>query len=660
MPFVQMENISHFLRACQSPPLNLQPHDVFLTVDLYEQKDPTQVLQCIGAFSRAANRVQPTRFPSAIGPKSRGDMVSPQVTGQGLVGGGSYGGRTRGTSFASNGSSAHNATSNRSDTATPSVKGDGSGRWSPSKPTRPTLSPGAGSTSSWSRKQDEGVTSPAWNIAQYGYMGGASQGNMGVSFGARRQITSAGPHVPTLAEKEKKRREQEAEEERMRAEEEHRRQLEQEAEEERARQEEEERWAEEERKLKEKAAEEKRKWEEDERKWKLEEERRQQEEREAQALLVKERQQTRSKSDARLQGQFLSEYQAEQKLGRRERSKSPGPSGRVAELERELELARERERQYQQEREERIKARQHQATENVDYSNRMKREDRPSPASRQHSQDSWVADEREYLRKEWQKQHDQEETAPLMPPRHQAAPPTPARLREEMAPPMPPRRRSDVAPPMPPRRESQATEPESSGWSSPEPKEPVRLVQNRTGPSSRPLPNPAAHAAKSPPPPKYQSTVPSIDSSHHQSQSRTDRFLSSNPAPQAPEPNTTYASELGAFDSASERDAENRRRIESQKATKAGGWASKSLLEREMEMERQRQREWEEGQKATAEAAKNGPKTDGVDGIGGGIGGRWDVNQWTGYTGGDGQNRGSQGIGAGRRQIVGPRPPPGK
>jgi hypothetical protein len=75
-----------------------------------------------------------------------------------------------------------------------------------------------------------------------------------------------------------------------------------------------------------------------------------------------------------------------------------------------------------------------------------------------------------------------------------------------------------------------------------------------------------------------------------------------------------------------------------------------------MEMERQRQQEWEEAQKETAAAARSG---DGVDGIGGGIGGRWDVGQWSGYTGGDSQNKGGQGIGAGRRQIVGPRPLPG-
>jgi hypothetical protein len=118
-------------------------------------------------------------------------------------------------------------------------------------------------------------------------------------------------------------------------------------------------------------------------------------------------------------------------------------------------------------------------------------------------------------------------------------------------------------------------------------------------------------------------------------------------------PQQTYARELGAT---AERDGEDRRRIQSQQQTKAGGWASKSLLEREMERERERQKEWEEAQKETAAAARN---SDGVDGIGGGIGGKWDVSQWSGFTGGDGQNKGSQGIGAGRRQIVGPRPLPG-
>jgi len=93
--------------------------------------------------------------------------------------------------------------------------------------------------------------------------------------------------------------------------------------------------------------------------------------------------------------------------------------------------------------------------------------------------------------------------------------------------------------------------------------------------------------------------------------------------------------------------------VQAQQHAKAGGFAGKSLLEREMEMERQRQREWEDAQKETARSARN---PDGAAGVGG----RWDVSQWSGYAGGDSQNRGAQGIGAGRRQIVGPRPLPGR
>jgi hypothetical protein len=97
------------------------------------------------------------------------------------------------------------------------------------------------------------------------------------------------------------------------------------------------------------------------------------------------------------------------------------------------------------------------------------------------------------------------------------------------------------------------------------------------------------------------------------------------------------------------------RRMASQQTTKAGGWASKSLLEREMERERERQREWEANQQATKEVAKDSSQ-------GSGAGQSWDVHQY-GYMGGDSQNRGSSsgsGIGfGGRRQIIGPRPPPG-
>ncbi|KAJ5035550.1 uncharacterized protein L3040_008016 [Drepanopeziza brunnea f. sp. 'multigermtubi'] len=620
MPFVQMENISLFLSACKSAPFNLQSHDTFLTVDLFESKDPAQVLQCLGSFSRAANRINPSKFPSPIGGKSRNGLMSPQGTGSGAVGGGSYGNRGRGVSNASNTSSAYNTRPLSSLTPT-ETGGSNSGRWSPSKNATP-LSPGV---SSWSKKSDEGATSPAWNIAQYGYMGGASQGNLGVSFGGRRQITSAGPKVPSLAEKEKRRKEQEAESERQRIHaegDERKRIAERHAEEERLRIEEEERWAEETRQMREKerqkADEERRKWEEEEQRWRQEEEARQREEREAEARLQDERKRARGNSDARLRGQFLSQYQAEIGLSKGSSTGESPENSRIKELERELEQARERERQYERERQEKSKQRNRHTVEDHDLAVRVKEENaklrsrsrsrvrsRSRAPSRSHKdQDEvWREDERDYLRKQWASQQSDE-------PAHTPQPPSKS-----------PRPLPDPTPSLPPRVAKQATG------------------------SSRPLPDPAKYAsAKSP------------EQNFSPNQNRTDRFLSANPAPKPVQASTTYSNEIGAFDSSAERDAEDRRRVQSQQKTKANGWASKSLLEREMENERQRQREWEESQK---ELKSKVPKGDGVDGIGGGIGGKWDVNQWTGYTGGDGQNRGTQGIGAGRRQIVGPRPPPG-
>jgi transgelin len=211
MPFVQRENISHFVRACQMPPLSLPDHDIFLTDDLYDAKDPAQVLQCIVAFSRRANAVNPADVPRAIGAKSKASFVSPQLSGTNQ---GPYSrppvpppDRGRGSS---------NASDSSATTWNPLAKGSYSGRVSPTK-TAGQMSP-PGNVTSWSKKGDEGSSAPAWNIHQYGYMGGASQGNQGISFGARRQITSASPPVPSLAEKERRRREEEQEIERQRIE----------------------------------------------------------------------------------------------------------------------------------------------------------------------------------------------------------------------------------------------------------------------------------------------------------------------------------------------------------------------------------------------------------------------------------------------------------
>ncbi|RKL15397.1 hypothetical protein BFJ70_g15428 [Fusarium oxysporum] len=579
MPFVQMENISLFLRACQSPPLNLHQHDTFLTVDLFEQKDPAQVLQCIGAFSRAAHAANPQNFPTSIGPQNRPETVTPQGTGSRTP----TGTRDRGASVTSNKSPAFGRSA-----ALPHRTGDsGSGRWSPTKSPTPKNGPESpGAVSSWSKKEHEGTTAPAWNIAQYGYLGGASQGNLGISFGGRRQITNAGPRVPTLAEKERRRKEEEErahreadEGDRQRAEEE-----------DRARVEEELRWEQETEQLREKerqaAEEEKRRWEEEERQWKLTEEKRRKEEEDAEARLAEERKSVKNRGDSKLTGQFLSQYRADQGASQQDGASEDDYKNRVKQLEQELELARQREAEYERERQERA---QRQGSIETKPTPKPKPKLVSSPPTRS---DSWSKDEREVLRTRspFNREPLQTNNAPVLPSRSPRPLPDPTAL-------------------------------------------PQAKTQNT---SSRPLPDPAAYSSRPTP------AAPS----------RTDRFLSSNPAPSPPAAQATYSRELGAT---AERDAEDQRRAQSQNKTKAGGWASKSLLEREMEMERQRQREWEEAQKETAAAVRS---NEGVDGIGGGIGGRWDVGQWAGYTGGDSQNKGSVGIGAGRRQIVGPRPLP--
>ncbi|KAG0242827.1 calponin homology domain-containing protein [Mortierella sp. GBAus27b] len=52
MPFVQMENISKFLEGCGR--LGCPKHDLFQTIDLYENKNPGQVVDAIWSLSRHA------------------------------------------------------------------------------------------------------------------------------------------------------------------------------------------------------------------------------------------------------------------------------------------------------------------------------------------------------------------------------------------------------------------------------------------------------------------------------------------------------------------------------------------------------------------------------------------------------------------------------
>ncbi|KAH7038268.1 uncharacterized protein B0I36DRAFT_346267 [Microdochium trichocladiopsis] len=632
MPFVQMENISQFLRACKSPPLNMHDHDVFLTVDLYEQKDPAQVLQCLGAFSRAANAVNPSAFPAPIGAAKPQGVVSPHSTGNTTPT------RNRGFSNVSNNSSAYGSTRSAVGLSPARTGDSGSGRWSPTKsPTGDRV--GSPGVSSWSKRNQEGVTSPAWNIAQYGYMGGASQGNLGIVYGTgRRQITSSSPTVPSLADKERRRKEQEAEaaEQRRQMEEQERiRRAEIEAEEKRAREEEERRWEEESRRAREaekrKADEEKRKWEEEERQWRLTEEKRRKDEEDAEARLAEERRATKASLD----------------------SSADGYKDRIKQLEEELERARQREAEYEEDRQRRSGRRDRSKS-------RARSQSRPRLQERTPSrQDSWRTGEREYLQTQWDNYQEDQQPQQLVPSSQPSRPlPQPTTAPKPAIPAPIKTHRTGEALPTPPIKTHRTGEklptppvkPQRTGESRPLPVpgrpqnqgpagyQPSPLSQS----TSRPLPEPSNPAAS-----PYDAAAPAHAS-------RTDRFLASNPAPVQQAPQQTYSRELGFT---AEQDAEDRRRAQSQTKTKAGGWAGKSLLEREMEMERQRQREWEEAQAETAKAVRT---SDGVDGIGGGVGGRWDVGQWAGYTGGDNQNKGAQGIGAGRRQIVGPRPLPGR
>lgn len=591
MPFVQRENISQFLTACERHPLNLPAHDRFLTVDLYDNKDPAQVMQCLGAFSRAANAVSSSRFPRVIGPKRAG-VISPTrrtANGGGLLGDGRT--RNRGNSNASQGSESAVISSGNV----------------------------GGNVSSWSKKSDETTTAPAWNIHQYGYMGGASQGNQGVSFGARRQIIAPNVNVPSLAEKEKRRSEQEAEAERTRREtleDDRRKKAERETEQEKQRISEEETWQEETRRAREKEREnlerERRKWEEEERRWKEEEERRRQEE-------EQEAQKSTTLTSSAMHDTSMKGTETE----------------RIKELERQLEEAKERERLYQLERagrsdrtqrqeiketprsvdqpetegvykaednktqgheaevqeaevdeaeihegevgegkeetdepslvvdqpaeEEIHEAKSHEADQEIEESSPII--DSPATqAGHEEEQESDAQDEREALNQEWQR-HQTEITSPP-----KSAPPPYVQV-------------NNVIEGQPLRDQSRPSRP-------PAPRSSSRLVTQqppaslRTGPPS-PLPRPL------PDPTPYFSTATASN--------RTDRYLAKNAPPVPRKPNSYFPTEIG-MTSTSEHAIEDARRVESQAKTRAGGWASKGLLEREMEKERERQKEWEEAQ----------------------------------------------------------------
>lgn len=367
MPFVQMENISHFLSFISRPPVSLAAHDVFLTVDLFEQKDPAQVVQCLGAFSRVANKLDPISFPTTIGGLKVPGALTPQLSG----------GWSPGKRNASGGSTSPGGVANAYVQSAAAVG-------APTPFGKPTVPPRKLGVSSWSKATDEKATAPAWNIAQYGYMGGASQGNQGVSFGARRQITN-NPVVkgPSLEEKEKIRKnsaddawrqqeealDQRRMEDRRRQEEEDRlrqdrfRQMEedrrrQQEEQQRRIEDEERRRAAHEAKLRREQEDEEARiaLETERRKWKEEEERKRlwqhDQDRHRELERAREHEQKLATERREEEARRVRDAEAQRKLDA-EKSERERERERIRQLERELEKARERERIYEAEKEER-------------------------------------------------------------------------------------------------------------------------------------------------------------------------------------------------------------------------------------------------------------------------------------------------------------------
>lgn len=75
MAFIQMENISFFLKLCEL--VGVSHDEIFQTVDLYELKDPYQVIITLMSLSRIVNSIDSNVFKYVIGPKP--PKVKPNV-----------------------------------------------------------------------------------------------------------------------------------------------------------------------------------------------------------------------------------------------------------------------------------------------------------------------------------------------------------------------------------------------------------------------------------------------------------------------------------------------------------------------------------------------------------------------------------------------------
>ncbi|KHJ35600.1 putative calponin-like protein [Erysiphe necator] len=599
MPFVQMENISLFIEACKNHPFNLQSHDIFLTIDLYESKDPAQVLQCLGAFSRALHRIDPVRFPNQIGARSR---TSPQVASTPALKSPIYQGR--------NSSAIGDASSNKifdskyiSINSNPNSKTNNLRYGGDASPKNYTGIPMPSETNISDKKSSERTLSPPWNIVQYGYTGGASQANLGVTFGGRRQITSVGPNIPIVSDREKRQKENAIEIESFRVKTEkfeNQRQEQVAIEEEVARNIEDLRWVEEAKEISQNRTRDIK----DENRIYIQNESglRQDEQYKTNPILLK-RQSCNNISCTQLKAQYSSKSLADDFCT----SKTENPeSNRVKELEHELELAREREREYERARSARVLRQSSKNTDQGPSGHSSPQYLTQSLLNRSHAVSRKKSEELRQFKdlKNFKKQS--------------IASKSTSDLKSYNSPIVGYGNSRNSPRPLP--------EIVSS----------TRNLKQQTG--SRPLPDPIKYATVSCK--SFSKNEFSGNNKNINQQPKTSAICITSMKP-------TSGTACSLSDECQEK---------SQTPVKVGSWPAKSLLDREMEMERKRQQEWEESQRELKGKVQN--FGNGVVGIGGGIGGRWDISQWAGYTGGDSQNKGMQGIGSGRRQIVGPRPEP--
>lgn len=615
-PFVRMENISNFLAACRLPPLSLQEHDVFLTVDLYERKDPAQILQCLAAFSRRANAVQPTKFPRVIGPR---DKSSQQQTDTTI--------RSSSTNLPLDDSSSR-------DVSTPVTTRTSSN----------TISP-------------------------YGYNNIVNNRRIGTTYGHQRRETTTtttystnNSRTPTFEEKERQRRAQEDRKQlefgRATEEAERQQQAELELEEHQAKADEWRRRAEETRKLRAEETRSARKGRrrtlgrepEDQRdvedsriaedtraeEMRVEEARRKWQEKEReieqQMEMVKQReyeerlQQDRQEREERMEFERAQEQRLRQERLLQREAEEEAQENLERERRRELEVRHEKERQAEKQKEQEQKQKQEQLKREEE--GRLAREIEQEKQRERATSDS-TRDNRlngQFLSQyQATRETPRRKPVPSIPSTH--VPPSQSTPESERVKQL--ERQLEEAKQREKLYQDQlqthstgdsggSPVPKNSGFDLAQEDERLALqsewqIQQDNRPIGPPQFSSRRSMASPPLPPRTTptSTRPLPDSigyttsrTQQSSQNRIDRFLMTNPAPSPPRVRTYHADQFG---STAEVDAENARRVASTQKTRASGWASKSLLEREMERERQRQAEWEAERQAAKAAVSGSP-----------------------------------------------------